>query len=178
MEELSGKINFISAKIETTIEQSAAKEEEKQSFVFVDEIKNFLICSLCKKLYEDPQICSDCDFSCCKSCCKRKSFCPFECENSKMEPNVIYQKRISNLQVNCLSCKKTMKKIDFEKHLDCKTYCRWKDIVGCTFHDTKVITALHEIDCEKYKKYLNIQKENFLLALPRYIQELRNILDK
>lgn len=95
-----------------------------------------------------------------------------------MEPNQVFQKKISNLEVKSSCCEKKIKLIEFEEQsANRKLACKWK-YIGCDFPEIKNLVSLHEMECNFFLEEQKKQKEQYFESIPLLFQKITQIIDK
>ncbi|KAL9651483.1 hypothetical protein ABK040_001430 [Willaertia magna] len=86
----------------------------------LNEIDELLKCPICSNPLEEPVMHINCGYTFCNKCIKGKTVCPF-CDDSNL---TVYKAArnislfLDNLKVVCPQCKTTVKRGDYQKHLN------------------------------------------------------------
>ena len=88
---------------------------------YYNNIKGFIKCSLCNKIFKEPVICKNCQSVYCKACMeiykKKEGKCPNCEENSEFPKSIDKPALLSNLKFLCQNCKEEIRYNDIESHL-------------------------------------------------------------
>jgi len=131
-------------------------------------LKNLLICPICKKIYNDPMICSGCQGIYCLKCLNNS--CPKKCPNSKFSKSVIKNEMLSKIKYRCKNCSQEIYQSDIKSHL--KTNCQYKEDnskntrLADLYQKKKAITRLSTIEMGQY----DINEINHFTSKKKYIR--------
>ena len=85
-----------------------------------NEIKDSIICQICKDIIIIPIMCSECKNSFCKKCIEKWDInnkkCPFRCEKPNYIKNDSLEEEISNLKFECINCQNKINYKDLIQH--------------------------------------------------------------
>ena len=89
-------------------------------------VKDLIICPKCKKLFQNPLMCSNCGETYCGKCINNKSKCE-KCshENIIFKENISKKQILSNLKYKCKNCLEEIIQKDINSHL--KLNCEHKE---------------------------------------------------
>ena len=86
-----------------------------------NQIKDLIICPLCKKIYKEPLMCSKCQNAYCQECLEKFSgitSCPNKCNNSKFSKSISKNEFLSKLKFRCNNCGEDILQSDINIHLE------------------------------------------------------------
>jgi len=86
-------------------------------------LKDLLICPLCKKIFNEPYMCSKCQNVYCKECLRNFSnfkSCPNKdnCKSNKFVKSINKNELISKIKYKCKNCSEEVMRCNINSHLE------------------------------------------------------------
>ena len=87
---------------------------------FYNEIKDSIICPICKDLMINPMMCMNCQNCFCKKCIQNwasiNKRCPNRCQNPGYKRSIQINQLLSKLKIKCIRCNSTFNYDEMIKH--------------------------------------------------------------
>ena len=152
-------------------EDTIVKNEIYENF------KDEIICSICSKIFIEPQMCMNCQNVYCRECIeewsKRKNQCPNRCENPNYKRSLEKTKILSKLKFTCQKCRSKFSYEEIKKHTDeCKND---KNIEENKMIKKNIIEMIKKEEIEKVRNnkdisYITCKKNKYKFIYSNHIR--------